>query len=475
MIPQTSLRTALTDDKLLGKSISGPSWEPWRALMYAIMGEPLEPAELEHFRRLTRRQNPPTQRVHEFWGVIGRRAGKTRTAAVLAVYLATLCKTKLAPGESAVVFFISMARDQAKYALDYAHAALEESPILSKLIKRRTSETLELTNRVTLDVRSASYRRLRGQTALAVIADEVAFWFDEASSTNPDTEILGALRPSLLTTRGPLIVISSPHARKGALWTAHQRYFGVDNPQILVAQGESRSLNATLTEEEIAREYEKDAQWASAEYGAQFRTDVETFLTLEAVEACIDPGVYERPYNRQFSYSAFVDPSGGLNDSFTLAIAHMEGKIAVSDVIREVRAPFSPEAAVEQHVSLLRAYSINTVRGDKYGGLWPQEQFTKRGVNYEPSERSKSQIYGDLLPLVNSRGCALLDHDVMKRQMISLERRAVRAGRDSIDHPKNLRDDVSNAVAGALTHAPSAGCSDPNFYRRIEYPPKGIV
>src|SRR5262249_21656460 len=264
--------------------------------------------------------------------------------------------------------------------------------------------TLELTNRVTLDVRAASFRRLRGQTALAVIADETAFWHDDASSTNPDTEILNALRPSLLTTRGPLIVISSPHARKGALWTAHRRYFAVDNPKILVAQGDSQSLNSTLTQADIDAEYAKDPQWASAEYGAIFRTDVETFLSVEAVENCIDPGVFERPYNRQFSYSAFVDPSGGGSDSFTLAIAHLEGKTAVLDVIREVRAPFSPEAAVEQHVSLLRAYSISKVVGDRYGGLWPQERFTTKGIVYEVSERSKSQIYQDLLPMVNSRG-----------------------------------------------------------------------
>jgi hypothetical protein len=37
-------------------------------------------------------------------------------------------------------------------------------------------------------------------------------------SANPDSEILNALRPSLATTSGPLIVISSPYAKRGALW-----------------------------------------------------------------------------------------------------------------------------------------------------------------------------------------------------------------------------------------------------------------
>jgi hypothetical protein len=208
---------------------------------------------------------------------VGRRGGKTRAIAILAVYLATLCEAKLSPGETAVVLCISMSREQKSYALNYAYAALEDSPILSKLIRRRTAETIELTNRVTIDIRSASYRRLRGQTALAVICDEIAFWYDDQSSSNPDTEILGALRPSLLTTRGPLIAISSPHARRGALWSAYRRHYGSNgDPLILVAQGSSRDLNPSLPQAEIDVEYDKDAAWASAEYGAQFRTDVET-------------------------------------------------------------------------------------------------------------------------------------------------------------------------------------------------------
>ena len=72
----------------------------------------------------------------------------------------------------------------------------------------------------------ASYRTIRGVTAIAVLADEIAYWFSEEDSRNPDTEILGAARPALATTGGPLIAISSPHARRGELWEAYRRHFG---------------------------------------------------------------------------------------------------------------------------------------------------------------------------------------------------------------------------------------------------------
>src|SRR6185437_1488862 len=84
------------------------------------------------------------------------------------------------------------------------------------------------------------------------------------------------------------------------------------------------------------------------------RTDVEAFITREAVEACTSPGVFERPPDRKHSYVGFVDPSGGSSDAMTLAIAHTEGKTQILDVVRERKPPFSPEAVVEEYAALLR-------------------------------------------------------------------------------------------------------------------------
>ena len=61
----------------------------------------------------------------------------------------------------------------AKIILDYAEACFERSPILKQLIASRTADALELTNGITLEVRPASFRKLRGPTYVAVIADEL--------------------------------------------------------------------------------------------------------------------------------------------------------------------------------------------------------------------------------------------------------------------------------------------------------------
>jgi hypothetical protein len=74
-------------------------------------------------------------------------------------------------------------------------------------------------------------------------------------------------------------------------------------------------------------------------------------------------------------------------------------------------------------------------------------------VFYEPADKSKSEIYVDLLPLINSGAIELLEHDRLMLQLTSLERKTSRAGRDSIDHTPGAHDDIANAVAGALVTA----------------------
>ena len=196
-------------------------------------------------------------------------------------------------------------------------------------------------------------------------------------------------------------------------------------------------FNATLLQSVVDRAYERDPAAASAEYGAEFRRDIESFVAIEAVTACVSRGVYERAPQRGVVYSAFVDPSGGSADAMTLAIGHRDHarQAAVIDALREVTPPFSPEKAVEQFASLLRTYECSTVVGDKFAGDWPVEAFRKFGVRYEQSAAPKSDLYRDLLASLNSQRDDLLDHPKIISELCALERRTSRRGRDFIDHP----------------------------------------
>ena len=158
----------------------------------------------------------------------------------------------------------------------------------------------------------------------------------------------------------------------------------------------------------------------------------------------------------------------------TLAIAHHDDGVAVLDCIREVAAPFQPEAVVEDFCRTLAAYGVAKVCGDRYAGEWPREQFAKRNVTYGPSERVKSDIYRDMLPLLNCRKVHLLDNRRLISQLHGLERKTARGGRDSIDHGPCAHDDVANAVAGALVLA-SRHEMQLNFYAPIVGPSRAAV
>jgi phage terminase large subunit-like protein len=75
-------------------------------------------------------------RIDEFWCAIGRRGGKSRAMAALAVYLAGLCdyKDKLVRGEKGVVLLLAPDMRQAKVSLDYAAGVLESTPIMRQLL-----------------------------------------------------------------------------------------------------------------------------------------------------------------------------------------------------------------------------------------------------------------------------------------------------------------------------------------------------
>jgi hypothetical protein len=47
----------------------------------------------------------------------------------------------------------------------------------------------------------------------------------------------------------------------------------------------------------------------------------------------------------------------------------------------------------------------------------------------------------------------LLDNPRLTNQLLGLERRVARSGKDSIDHAPNAHDDLANAVAGAIISA----------------------
>ncbi len=455
MRPLVTLRKAFADPNLLAPVMAGGSREAMRAILLASQGEALTPSEREHWRRLTGRDAEPLARSEECHIIAGRRSGKTSGCAALATYASALCdySDRLSPGERGVVLLVAENQRQARVLLGYIVGAFEACPALRGLIVNRTTTTLSLSNGVDVEVRSADFRALRGLTLICAIADEISFWRSD-DSANPDFEIVDAIRPGLVTTRGQLFTIGSPYAKRGVAYQTFAKQFGqTGDPRVIVAKGATREFNETVPQEIIDRAIERDRQSAASEWLGEFRNDIDAFVNADIVAAAVFPGRHElMPFN-DISYAAFCDAAGGSGtDSFTLCIAHRgEDDVGIIDCIREYQPPFSPANVVKEIAMILESYGIDTITGDRYAGSWPAERFSECGIRYEPSERTKSQIYVDALPLLNSGKAGLLDNRKLVSQLCSLERRVGRGtGRDSIDHPLGGHDDIANSVCGAL-------------------------
>jgi hypothetical protein len=98
---------------------------------------------------------------------------------------------------------------------------------------------------------------------------------------------------------------------------------------------------------------------------------------------------------------------------------------------------------------MLQTYGVTTVTGDNYAAEWCRQPFREHGVEYERSDKVRSELYLEFLPLVNSGRVEWVDNPRIASQLCGLERRVARSGRDMVNHGRTGHDDCANVVAGA--------------------------
>ena len=144
----------------------------------------MDDAELAVYQHHTERTAEPLEPFRETALVVGRRGGKSRILALVAVYLA--CFRDYTP-------YLGCRRgrdgrghlrqpDAGAAIFRYTLGLLEAVPALKKMVKDDTADQIVLNNRVVIEIHTASFRVTRGYTLAAVLADETAFWRDESSS-----------------------------------------------------------------------------------------------------------------------------------------------------------------------------------------------------------------------------------------------------------------------------------------------------
>ena len=210
--------------------------------------------DFEFYKQCTGRE-PYLKKIKEIWAQVGRGGGKTRAASAALVSIAVREYPTLAPGERGKAFLLAQNRSTARQAFGYVRGILKGDKLLNRMLESETKNTISLTNGIDIEIVSANFKHVRGFSVVAAVLDEVAFYWLNSDAANSDVEILNSIRPGLSRVPGSvLLVISSPHVARGALYEANKRYFGNEHENILFWKATTSEMNPTFDITEISIE-----------------------------------------------------------------------------------------------------------------------------------------------------------------------------------------------------------------------------
>ena len=69
-----------------------------------------------------------------------------------------------------------------------------------------------------------------------------------------------------------------------SLYESYKKHYGKDGDKTLIWQSNSQLMNPTLNQEAIERAKAEDPEGSVAEWDGMFRSDIESFVSREAVD-----------------------------------------------------------------------------------------------------------------------------------------------------------------------------------------------
>lgn len=381
----------------------------------------------------------------------GRRAGKSTTLARLAVAWAWFGPWSVPPGDTAVVPYISVSKDEATGRIRTIAAVLKA---LGLAFDQRGDE-IDLTSgrRVLFKVLACNTSAVVGFTSICVFGDECARWESRDTTANPAREVIGSLAPTLATQPfGFMVLCSSP-------WSTDdyhaELYEQGDTDHQLTSFAQTWVANPTITEAQT-HELEPDQRVWEREYGAEPGATVSAALDLEDVNACFTNSFPASTLNPFVA----IDASSLRGDAFTW----MAGHVTQDDVliVREVSGwegsalrSVSMENIVDEISTVARRYRCG-VYGDQREEAALTAMFRQQSVTlttYAWSEPSKDSAMQLLRRLMRAGRVKLPEHATLKRELVGMKARLMPSGR--VSYSTNGLDYASALVT--LMHASVAG------------------
>lgn len=461
---------------------------------WAILQESCTFDELGYVTSIT--PIPYTPREYSsLWAVIGRRAGKTsHIMCFIVVYEALFGGHDyyIQPKQTCIIYLVAHKLGLAQANMPFVRSIIGSSEVMSREVANDTATGgIELKNGITILPSPPSLKAQRGIAVPVVTFDEVAFWYSDPESANPDYEVERAVSYSLMQfPNGKKVGISSPWSKEGLLWKNYKAGTGGSKLPIhkraqyrntLVAFGTTAAfgsidvlLGAKLAKERLQELRDDDPDAFSRESLCVFPDSVSGFFNRVLLDVALakGTGISERaPVLEETiedkskphvlpSYVAAMDPAFR-QDSFAFCIAHTTpDKTVVVDLMRRWVPPkgqkLDPKGILLEIADICRSYGIMIVYSDQYQleslhALMLDQGMAIEGVDF--TAKSKSKIFGNLNQLVNQQKLVLLDPDMSREakscaaELISLERRTTHAGGIQIAAPQGKHDDMAVVLA----------------------------
>lgn len=428
-----------------------------RTAIKAVYGLPLMFDELEMFKKITGltryRSGIEWEEASFLWP---RRTGKSdKIASTIALYEACCRKHKLSVGQVGVVMVVaSEKKRQAKIVFKYIEEKLKRSPVLRKMINGNiTQDIITLKNNVEIQVFPCSIGKIRGQSLICFIADEVAHW--KVDGVDVDSDVLDSARPGLDFDYSKMIKISTPWIRKGEIWQDFRQYYGKANNDVLVFQGDTETIFPAYAEKnrkKLERQKKRNPLMYETERLARFRSDLSAMYDPAMIDKAVNPDrPLEIPYRKDVAYKAFTDCSGGVGkDHYAYCCGHLENEKVIIDIVRSRAPKFNPDEVTAGYCDLAKAYKINKVYGDKFSGDWASNSWAKHDIDYERSEKTKSELYLEAESPFNTERVDLPDKELPITQLKNLIRKTRSGGKDSVDTDSGQPEDEANVIAGVI-------------------------
>lgn len=445
----------------------------------AVWNSTQEQVEYDHlgYPQSTRPVPYTPSRYQEIWAVIGRRGSKTDGfAATITAYEASLGghEAFIRRGQRAMCFQVAQDLRMARYSLHFIRAALESSPLLSKMVTDVTADRIDLKNGLTIATVPPTVKSVRGYAAPVIVLDEVGSWYQESDSANPDYEIYRAALPGQLQFPDRLVVgISTPWNKAGLLYkmfAAGTKGQKVPDPlpreeyrNLLVLHGTTALMqNPLVSRDFLQAEWERDPEAFARECLAQFQDSISGFIPTAAVERALSVGLLERSWVKDVQYVGAID-AGFRHDSFTMTIVHRDGRgHLIQDCVREWRPrpghPLNPDHILQEIRNICDNYALKLLYGDQYQLEALQSLARHHGlaiIGVDLTGRSKAKILGSMQQLFMQARIHLLDHFETAKQVKTLERKLSEGGNILVAAPSGMRDDLAMVLALACHQAGS--------------------